>query len=541
MRWALLLSLLLPGVAVAHPADDILAHVPKGTALCLVVRDAERTLKQLADSPFAKWLPTSGLGKRRLKPVTDDKVREFTQTLEAQFGLTPTEIVEAIFGDAVIFAFQPGPPERSLILVKPRKPEVAAKFLAKLDELQTGNEVTKVTTESMHGIRVTVRHTAAGREAYSLHDGILAFGGDLDSLKHYHDGRAAKEAAPVAATLAKLKSQASTLNLWIDPRAFDAEFKQITGTTPADRAVQELIAGVWQSIEHLSLHADMTDVLTIRASMTFAESKVPAAAAKFVPPTLGQSSLWAAIPADALLAVAGRMAFADAVKGIDATGTAANSLGPIVGKDKLPTVLEAIGPDWGLWLTAPEMTGHWLPEWTFALKIRPDATGKIDTAKSLFDGVDAGAQLLRFAYNASNPDQIELKDDTVAGTKIRVLASEKLPAGTRPCFGIRQGYFLLASHPDRIGRFAAPPDDPGTATTAPLVRLSATGLRGYLLKHGERLMPLLAAGQSSAKAKADLAGLCDILEAFDRIELAASHEAGVSRLILTATPVKPLR
>ena len=129
------------GSVRAHPADEILSHVPPGTTVCFIVRDLAERVKQINESPFAAWFEKSELAKRVMAMIDGHKPDQFEKQLKDQFGLTAEELLTNVFGDALVFAYSPAPPgqpdrERALILVKPRKPEVAEKFLAKLDELQ---------------------------------------------------------------------------------------------------------------------------------------------------------------------------------------------------------------------------------------------------------------------------------------------------------------------------------------------------------------------------------------------------------------------
>ena len=488
---ALLAISCFAGSLVAHPADEVLLHVPPGTAVCIVVRDLSGRMKQLADSPFASWFFRSAIGKKLLDAIDLNNAGEFELTLKHQFGLSTEDLVHDVFGDAVVFAYTPGTPERALIILKPRKPDVAAKFLAKLDDLQKqAGELESVNAESHRGITYTSRKKKEGvSEAYLLRDGILAFASDEASLKSYLDFRVERSApAGVATSLAKLNVGDSFATVWFDPRSFDAAFAEKRKLAEgSDRATIETIASIWSAVDHFAIHADLTDKLHVRASAMLNESKLPGIMAGLLPFAPGQSPLWNAIPTDALVAVAGRFAVALLLSKADELSKVAgqppltkgmkNDLGPLVGKDKLAAVIEALGPDWGLWLNAPETTDAWTPDWTFALRVRSDPTGKIDTAKSLLEGVDAAAQLARLAYNSSHADQLELNDDTVAGIRVRSFAGQKLPTGMRPSFAVKVGYFVFASSAERIAKFEAPTTTAGTAKESPLIRISSTGLR----------------------------------------------------------------
>ena len=558
MRALLLILAFLgfPPASFAGPADDLLTHVPPGTSVCLVVRDLSGQVNRIADSPFAKWLEKSPLGKKLRTALELHKPDEVEKQLKDQFGLSPEQLMTDVFGDAVVFAYTPGAAGKddlALILVKPRTPETAGKFLAKLDDLQLkAGELTSVKNVSYGTGSYTTRHKADGTtEAYRLKGGILAFASDVSSLENYLRHRAELASHHhVAVSLSGLKAKESFATLWLNPRDFDAAFAaKGKDATPADKAAAEVVAGIWRAVDDFALHLDLTDVVTLRVSARIHEGKLPASVAGIVPMPPGQTTLWHAVPPDALVAVAGRFAVATALARADDLARAAGEplpsaslakdIGPLVGRDKLPAVLEALGPDWGLWLNDPTKADVWVPEWTLAIKVG----GHSDTAKALLDGADAAAQLARLAYNAAHDDPLALSDETVEGVRIRTLAGSGLPGGVRPSFTIKDGYFLLTSSPERVASFKAPVGDAGSATDSPLVRVSGPGLRAYLAKHAPALAKVIANAQNRdvGDVKEDLTALAELLEPFDKAELRTSHEAGVTRLSLVLTPTKPLQ
>ena len=50
------------GPVYSHPVDDLLKHVPSGTAVCFVVRDLSGRVQQLNESPFAGWFEQTAFG-----------------------------------------------------------------------------------------------------------------------------------------------------------------------------------------------------------------------------------------------------------------------------------------------------------------------------------------------------------------------------------------------------------------------------------------------------------------------------------------------
>lgn len=560
---SLILMIAFAGPLAAQPVDDLLKHVPSGTAVCFVVRDLSGRIQQLNESPFANWFENTAFGKRILANVDMQKPEEFEKQLKELFGLTPGELIRDVFGDAIVFAYTPGPAgkadrDRGLILVKPKKPDVAARVLARLDEIQKqGGELISVAEVEHGGVAYTVRKKKdGGTEAYRLHEGVLAFASDEASLKSYLDWQTTKgKPAGVAASLARLKANDSFITIWFDPRAFDDAFREKVkaSETVHDKVMAGLFAGIWSAVDDFALHADITDRLAVRVSARFAKERLPVAANGMLPFQAGQTPLWNAIPPDAIFAIAGRFAVAAAFNRADQLAKAANQAAPsaevtksIAGafnKEKWPAVVEAIGPDWGLWITAPERTDMWSPDWTFVLRVRPDASKKVDTEAAFLGGIESAAHISKMAYNSSHADQIELKEVTVAGQKVRMFVGEKLPPGVRPSFAVKGGYFVFASSPERIAKFEPPAGDAGTAIESTLIRISGSGLRAYLTRHADSVAAAIASEKDRPVAEMKLAIglLIESLEPFDKLELMAGQEADVTRLSLVLTPAKPLK
>lgn len=560
---SLILAFAIAGPVAAQPVQDLLKHVPSGTAVCFVVRDLSGRVQQLNDSPFAKWFETTAFGKRILTSMDWQKPEQFEAQLKEIFGLTSDELIRDVFGDAIVFAFTPAgngkdDRERGLILVKPKKPDVAARVLARLDEIQKqGGELVAVVEEKHGGATFTARKKKdGGTEAYRLHEGVLAFASDEASLKNYLDWQATKgKSATVAASLARLKANDSFVTIWFDPRAFDDAFREKVkaSETVSDKVMANLFAGIWSAVDDFALHADITDRLAVRVSARFAKERLPVAANGMLPFHAGQTPLWNVIPQDAIFAVAGRFAVAAAFNRADQLAKAANQPAPsaefakgiagVFNKEKWPAVVEAIGPDWGLWITAPERTDMWSPDWTFVLRIRPDPTKKVETASAFLKGIESAAHFAKGAYNSSHSDQLELNEETIAGQKVRIFDGGKLPPGTRPCFAVKGGYFVFASSPERIAKFEPPAGDAGTAIESTLIRISGSGLRAYLSRHADSVAAAIASSKDRpvGEMKAAVALLIESLEPFDRLELTAGQESDVSRLSLVLTPAKPLK
>src|SRR4051794_29933701 len=130
---ALLVALLLLGRSAAGPRDELLRVAPPDATFVLVVQNPRDHLKTLSESPFVAWFPTTRLGKQLFGSDDFRKGLEGSTEVLRQLDVTPDVLLADVFGDAIIVAITPGErDERSVILVRPRKPETLQKVIDRL-------------------------------------------------------------------------------------------------------------------------------------------------------------------------------------------------------------------------------------------------------------------------------------------------------------------------------------------------------------------------------------------------------------------------
>ena len=98
--------------AQANPTQDLLRSVPPECSLCLVAQDWKGHARRIAESPFTKRLKKSDLGKTVLNPDALQKIFDLEKVLADSLGLTFEQLRDDILGDAVLYAYRPGPPGR---------------------------------------------------------------------------------------------------------------------------------------------------------------------------------------------------------------------------------------------------------------------------------------------------------------------------------------------------------------------------------------------------------------------------------------------
>jgi hypothetical protein len=546
----------------ADPAGEVLRLVPPNTSICLVVRGLRTHLRAIEGSPFEKWLEQSPLGKRLTDPAEVAKIEQLETFLKAQFGVGFDQLLDDVIGDAVVLAYQPGPPgqpeaEAGVVFVNARKPDLLARLVEKLNDFQKKTGEIKSVRPMIHqGQRYFEREKAGGdREYYLVRGGILAFSGQEKAIRDVIEQDAAPPDQPsrVATGIAALGLAEHCAVCWFDPRGFDADLaaKADATTDDGERAFLKQFAKVWEATDGLALYAQPGRGLELGVVARFDREKLPKEVRELAFST-GGSALWASVPEDAFLAVGGRIDVPRLLAGVEAflpaDGRAGlkkaieDGLAPVVGRDKLSAVLAGLGPDWAVWVTPPSQeSGAFLPEWTAALKLTGGKDG-VDVGRTVLQAVDFAAQMARFAYNREHADQIELTEESRDGVTVKVLSNAKgFPAGYRPSYGLKSGYLVVASSPDGVHRFQTPT---GTAAgaDAPLMRFSLKHLRGYLETHREAIVEAAArwSGKPAEQIEYELGELSAVLAAFDKVELRHAAGDGRVRMSLHVEFVAPL-
>ena len=492
---ALAASLALALPASAAPRDEALRLAPPDFALVAVVQNFRDHSTTLLESPFAEWVPTTALGKQILGAPLDGLRDQFAPILAA-LGITPKEFFHEIVGDAVVFAYTPAPPgnpkgERSVILVRPRKPELLERVVGRVNELQLQSKELKAVAEHKHaGGGYFERQKPGGpSDFYCFRDGVFVFSEAEAEIKAAidRDLNAPRDKSPEpVARMARLGVADAAGVILVNPRALDAELAtKVKGAKLGERLILSRLAEVWSATEAAAVYLSLDTGAELGLSVRFHAGKLPAGAKGWLVGERVPSALWQSIPDDAMLAVAGRLKvkplldLLSLVNAAEGKPTAreqiAEALGPIVGKDKLPLVLDALGPDFAAWVVPPAAGArNALPTVVGAVKVQADGEKGASASKALVQSLEFGFQTARIAYNARHDDQIELREEKDGDVVIKSLTGEAFPAGFRPCFAMKGGYLLVSTHPDAIRSFMAPTAEPKPGGDVPLARLNAT-------------------------------------------------------------------
>ena len=273
----------------------------------------------------------------------------------------------------------------------------------------------------------------------------------------------------------------------------DAEVKsRVADAKPDEKRFLSRFAQAWSALDAAAIYLKLDTDLEAGVSVQFQPGKLPDDLKRWLTGPTSRSLPSALIPQNAIMGAAGIRA----VELIELVASLAPiedgkpgvkewlelTLGPVVGRDKLPLVLNALGPDWAAWAEPPVEHGF-LPTAVAVIQISGNGEERTKAEKALTQGIEFGFQMLRVAYNAKHTHQIELKEETdpKSGIVLRSLVNDKgFPPGFRPSFAVVKGYLVLATSPEAIRRFTPPvarrPTRVATPDTRSHLRLSFTRL-----------------------------------------------------------------
>jgi hypothetical protein len=223
-------------------------------------------------------------------------------------------------------------------------------------------------------------------------------------------------------------------------------------------------------------------------------------------------------------------------------------LSAFFGMDFLKEVLPAVGPDWGLHVTAPSAQDKgWFPHVVLAVRVNPGGeAAPVERAllRTLTSWAGLGAAFLTRQFPGP---PIKLRTTTGPDRgEIHYLSGEDVfPPGVEPAFALQNGYLVLTSSLEAMRRFGAPPLAAALDPSAPvpLLRVSFKELRRYLQERREALTGAVAGKDRKAldQALVKLDRLVDALQLLDRLEVRQRATAGQVTFTLTLQTARPLK
>jgi hypothetical protein len=568
-RWAFLALLLISGrCPAASPRDELLRYVPDEAGFCLVVQDLRATLAQLRESPFVRAWSKSAQSTTVAGTAEWKQLEKVEQELEKHLGVGWQALRDDVFGEVFAFAYRPGPTgkpeqEQGLFLLRARNVRTLTTLVNKLNDLQRGTgELKELVERDYRGVKYLRRVESKTTNYYLLDGPMLLFTGQeaflqqaIERARTLGDGE-----PPLVGRLRDLGLDRALVALTINPRAFDDSIAGAaapaagTGTGKGTgEPAGKTFATFWKALQAVGVGVHLDRDVRLTLAVKAKTEQLPAAARRFLTSAGRTSELWGSFPDNALFAAGGRLDTAALYDLLGEwltpasretlSGGLARGVGAVIGRDVRKELLPAIGPDWGLCLTAPPADSKsWAPRMLFAVRVAPgEGSDPIDEA--ILSGVQTAAQMAVLGHNTRTPGQpISLRTIVLDKIKVRCIQGETtFPPGVKPAFALKAGYLVFASTPEEIQRFKIAPSF--VIGSSPLLRMSLKDLRAYLDTHRDALAAEMARrdGITKEKAREKLDGLRRVGEWIDRVELSQKVTTGQVTLTLRVQTSQALK
>jgi len=230
--WAFGLLVALAGrLGAAAPRDELLRFVPADVGFCLVLQDLRGHAADLLASPFVRQLRQSPAGAALRLASWEDWLKQAEEKhLRKHLKIGWKELRDDILGDAVVFAYRPGPParpeqEQGLILLYARNAKALAGLVDRINEARKAGDLLNLEERRYNGATYYRRVERDKPTYYHLCGPVLIFTGQEEMLQRAIDqDRAAPADAepPVTRRLRELGFGRSLFVFWLNPRAFDS-------------------------------------------------------------------------------------------------------------------------------------------------------------------------------------------------------------------------------------------------------------------------------------------------------------------------------
>jgi hypothetical protein len=534
--------------------DELLRLAPPDAGFCVIVQGWKEQSVRLKQSQFVARLAETPFGRGMWSSPEAKRIAALDEQLRANLGISWGQLWTDLLGDALVLSYTPGPPgkpeaEVGLLLVHVPDLHRAEGVVDRLNELQRNSgEVIEVAKREYRSFKYGVRHKKDGDEFYLFRGQLFAFTDKESALKAMIDrdwdlNPASVQMPPIAERLRAFGIDQDFAIGWINPRAFDAAVaEKVNAARGTEAAFLATFERYWNAIDGAAFSVTAGREFAVKFAVQAKPEKLPAAARRLAGEMAPASSLWTTIPQNALFAVAGRVPLDPAIEAgseflsSDQRRNLQDSLERTVGallggRDLLQHLLRHIGPDWGMYVTKPEVGDKgWLPSLTAVLRLRSSGDGGPPVEQRALDGLDFAARLFVLTYNSQAAGLLKLRQEALDGVEIRVIEGSKLP-GLQPAFAWKGGYLVLASSPEAVRRFVppsqAPPPDASDAEV-PLVRLALQGWAGYLRSYRGPVTGYIADVYRLPAAEADarVGRLIDGLDLFDSVEVVRRNAQG---------------
>ncbi|WP_435015663.1 hypothetical protein TA3x_003207 [Tundrisphaera sp. TA3] len=227
---------LAPHAGAAGPADPLFRLLPPDAGIALAVENLRDRYREVAASPLADGLGRLPHVSTWLNSNPIRGVQRVVRQVEGGLNLAPGSIRDELFGDAVVLALRPGPPDapeqaRGVLLGRARDRAIRDRLIQSVDESQLGNgELSAVERKRRGPEGYAVRKYArAGRpdEFYAtFDDGTFAWSNSEglihDILDRKAGGGPSLADAPGFRSVREALPAQALVGLYLSPRLLEA-------------------------------------------------------------------------------------------------------------------------------------------------------------------------------------------------------------------------------------------------------------------------------------------------------------------------------
>ncbi len=539
------------GARGTTPAD-LLPLVPDDYTFCLVAHRADTGLRSPADSTVAKAFWQSAVVKELSSHPDVVKLLTAKDQLVRQLGTTDADLMDLAFGGTLALIYRKPADskpetEAGLLILHTERAKPLAEIVDRINQLQIRGGDLRAVEEVKHKSPYWKRakaDPAAAAEFYWLGDGLLIFTSNESLLRDTLDRRLTSPAKAVAATQFKNLGLAdSPLALLVNPRSFDREVEaEAQAGKPGQRTVLDLFAQSWKAVDQIAVYARRSPDWTFGLAVGCDTARLPAAVRTLLAGFGRPLNSWDRLPEEALFAMVLPFQLAKAdefLKAVvpegdhkkmrDAVLAAVQPLGETI---EWETLLRAFGPEVAVWVSPPQEKTA-VPALAVALPLDP--ADAVASAKLATDGLDFLVRFLSLTDAAYKVSAVK-----VGGVSVKKVAHPSFPPGVEPCYAVRDGAVILASHPRMIGEYRVPAADTKSRDLNPLIRMSGRAWGQYLDGNAEQVVEKLTADPKQQASTARLLkGLSPMLTELDRVEINVTAEKNRARLQLQFVGRRP--
>ncbi|MEW4566392.1 hypothetical protein AB1L88_00860 [Tautonia sp. JC769] len=535
--WIRCVSLLAVGLAVAgvpglslaeDPAGRLLDRVPAGASMALVIEELPEQIERISASPLARGVMALGPVQAWFESDEGATMRRARRDVEAAMGVSMTQFVEGLLGDAVVLSLhlpadEPPDAARGLLQTVVTDRDLLERFIGVANgaELASG-KLRGVEDRAYRGIAYSVRTFRDGRpeESYAVLDDDTFVWTNREQLLRAVIDREAGGAMPRSTAPSALDRvrdhlpDRAMVSMFIDPE-FVARLIRANPDDASLDGLPEPVAQAFSAVESLGVALEWREGPVVHLVEVLDADRLPDPVRSWASRSGGGSELMARIPDAAMLAVAGQVdgpALHDlviaSVPGEDQgrVGTVLELFrGLLLGRDLREEILPAMGPGVVGWIHPPkaDQAIRHAPAVLVASIADPDAAGAVENALRTV--------LAFVSLDEDRKPPMRMEDQWREGVRISGLIAGDEGGSPRFAFAVARGLIVLGTDFDAVASALAD----GSAGGSDRRPTSALAAR-------DRLFP-----EASTFAYLDLAALHRIaLERRDDLEAFMMARAG---------------